>query len=78
MKVRVTMKHPDCVSDAIQEAARASVSELELGDNERDLLVESREADIESKLSRWIEYNEYIRIEFDLDAMTATVLPVKP
>lgn len=77
MKIQVTVKDPDALHDQVDEAVRKSLADLGLDDDEMEPLVEKRTEKVMEKLGRWIEYGEYYHIEFDTDAMTATVLPVK-
>lgn len=77
MKLKLTLKDPDGVYEMIREAAENQVLEMEgLDDDESESLIESRHEKIDEQLEKWIKYSEYVRIEFDLDAGTATVLPV--
>ena len=77
MKIRVTMKDPDGVSDAITEAAQQSVAGMKLDDDEREELEESRREKIGKQLSKWFEYGEYLEVDIDLEAGTATVVEQK-
>jgi len=75
MKVRVTFKDPDGVFECIRDTAKESVQAMEtLDDEERKDLVESRQDSIGEKLSKWIEYGEYLTVEFDTAAGTARVV----
>lgn len=77
MKFVVTIKDPDVIDDAIEDAVKESLADLGLDDDEMEPLIEKRKEKVRDKIARWVEYGEYYRIEFDTDAMTATVLPVK-
>lgn len=78
MKLMLVMKNPDCVSDMLDEAAKESAGEATgLDAMEFQELAESRREKLARDLDKWIEYGEYVRIEFDTDAGTATVLPVR-
>lgn len=77
MKFRVTMKDTDGVGDAIRDAARRSITGMELSEDERDYLEESRREKIGEQLQKWFEYGEYLEIDIDLDAGTATVVERK-
>ncbi len=75
MKVTVTMKDPDCLDEAVVRAAEKSLQEqtgLSLG--EQALVKEARVDEIRDKLYHWFTYGEYLDVEFDTEAMTATVL----
>ncbi len=70
MKIQVTFKDPDGVSDAISDAIPTRKA--------RDDCVwwEDRDA-VMDDLSRWIRGCEYVTIEFDTEAGTATVMETK-
>jgi len=73
MKIRITFKDPDAVSDAIDDAfgdlkRPDGVDADEWGD-----IVESRKENL--SLSPWIEWMEYCTVEIDTDAKTAIVVP---
>ena len=74
MKVRITMKDPDgiyeCVRDAVKESRPPGLADEEW---------EALEADRVRALthSRWIDCGDYITVEIDTGANTATVIPVK-
>ena len=75
MKINVTLKDPDGVYNSIEEAAKDAVNKMEgLSEEEGQALIEIRTESIKNKLKRWIKYEEYIRIEFDTDLMTAKIL----
>jgi len=78
MKISVTFKDPDVVSDAIERAIENTIEPQEGLDNEAvAAIVESKKTDLEEALEKWISYGEYITIEFDTEAKTATVIPQK-
>jgi len=78
MKFKITMKDPDGVYDAIQEAAQASAREVKgLDNDELDALAASREGAIKEVCRKWISHGEYITIEIDTEEETATVVPRK-
>jgi len=58
----MTLKDPDGVYDAIEDAG------LDLNDLPDD---------VELILDKFVEFNEYVVIEFDLAEQTATVVPNK-
>ena len=76
MKLKITFKDPDgvyeCVRDAVQETLPEGLSE-----EETDELLESRTESTFNTLRKWIEWKEYLSVEFDTVSGTATVLPVK-
>ncbi len=75
MKFRVTMKDPDGVYDSLADAAKESVADADLNDeDERDALREHRAQKIRDFASQWLEYGEYAVIEFDTEAGTAVLV----
>lgn len=78
MKFCITFKDPDRVGDSIEEMANEQVSAIpNIDEEEREALLESRKKKIGEQLEKWIECDEYITVEFDTDAGTATVVPQK-
>jgi len=79
MKVVITMKDPDGVYDSVRDAVkddlRGVTSQL-LDEGEAGDLIESRVDKVHDILSKWIEYQEYVRIEIDTETGTAKVLEV--
>ena len=76
MKIVVTLKDPDGFYDCVEDAVRQAVNAIEaLDPDEREGVLESRLESAWDKLEKFVEYKEYVRIEFDTDAGTATVLP---
>lgn len=73
MKFRVTMKDPDTLSDAINEAAKKMLAAVEGMDTDRELLVERRCEELSTLANNWFEYGEYVTIEIDTEAKTAIV-----
>lgn len=77
-KITIALKDPDGVHESIKQAAEDSVRGMGgLDASEASDLESTRQESYARKLGKWIEYGEYVRIEFDTDAGTATVLPVK-
>lgn len=75
MKIKITLKDPDGFYEAIRDAAVASLAAIAgISDEERETLEENRQGEISESLSKWVEYGEYIRLEFDTEAQTATVI----
>lgn len=76
MKFSVQLKDPDGFYDGVHDAVKAQIDELgKLSDDERESLEEIRMNSINEAIDKWVEYNEYITIEFDTEANTATVVP---
>ena len=77
MKIKITVKDPDGVYDSINATVKNSVASIAgLDDDEREEMEESRAESVGEKLSKWIEYGEYITVEFDTETGTAIVVPV--
>lgn len=78
MKIKITLKDPDGVYESIKEAAETSVSAVDgLSKKEREELAETRAEQIKEDCGKWVEWGEYVTIEIDTEAGTATVCPVK-
>jgi hypothetical protein len=76
MKFRITFKDPDAVSDGIDEAAVASLPQG-LPPDEASALADIRHKKLEVFVNDFVSYGEYLVVEFDTDARTATVVPRK-
>ncbi len=75
MKFQVTLKDPDGFSNAVDEAVKESLSELEgLDEYEKEQLLDVRLEKTWEKLERFVEYQEYVTIEFDTEADTAVLV----
>lgn len=68
MKLKITFKSPDTCDNAIIEA----LDNYDVDREEREDIEEG----IRDSLSKWIDYNEYVTIEFDTVLGTATVCKV--
>jgi len=49
-----------------------------LEEEERKPIVEQRKDILNNQIRKWFEYGEYLRVEIDTEANTATVLEVAP
>lgn len=78
MKIKVTMKDPDTMPDAVRDAVAEEVKQMGLPEDEAESLIELRIEKERAKMAKWFEYSEYLTVEFDTDAMTATVLALRP
>ena len=77
MKVLITMKNPDCIDDAVNQAAQVSAGIVEnISADERAELVESDREDIKEHIKKWVKYGEYITVEIDTVLQTARVCEV--
>lgn len=77
MKLTIQLKDPDGVYDSIEDAIKQSVAALELSEEEREAVAESRRVIVSEVCATWIEFGEYVSIEIDTETKTAAVLPVK-
>lgn len=78
MKFSVTFKDPDGPFECIQDAAKEWAATLEgLDDDEREQMSEARQRKLSEFAGKWLDYGEYVTIEFDTDANTATIVPTK-
>ena len=78
MKFKVTLKDPDGFSDGINDAVKRALSGTTFfWEKDADSVYESRRKTIRLGIEKWVEYGEYITIEFDTTAGTATVVPLK-
>jgi len=80
-KFTVTFKTPDAVADAAVEAGNAEAAERMAGlgrpaeEGEQDELATYWTKCFKEFAGKWVRYGEYVTIEFDTEAGTATVLP---
>ena len=75
MKFRVTLKDPDVLHDAINEAVVGVVNKMiGLDADERDAVVDRRQEKIAGLCSQWFRYGEYLTVEIDTDAQTCVVV----
>jgi len=74
VKIKVTMKDPDTMYDAVQDAVKAEVQAMGLPEDEAESLIALRTAKEHTKMDKWFEYGEYLTVEFDTEAMTAAVI----
>lgn len=79
MKLYIYLKDPDGFYDSVKDEVEKHLRETLTGldEDEFESVLEARVEKAWEKLSKWVEYKEYIGIDFDLDAMTATVRPRK-
>jgi hypothetical protein len=75
MKFTVMFKDPDGVWEALADAAKHSIESVDgLSNRERENLAESRKEQLGEFASRWIEYGEYLEVEFDTESNTARIV----
>jgi hypothetical protein len=76
VKIRITFKDPDGTFEGVRQASYDGLPEG-LTDEERDDAAHLRGIEINEDLKKWVRYGEYVDIDFDLEAGTATVVPVR-
>ncbi len=74
MKLRITLKDPDGISEAIGEFVEKN-RPAGLSDDEWCEIAEERASKL--RHSKFIEYGDYVTVEIDVEAGTAAVLPAK-
>ena len=75
MKIQVTFKDPDVADDAISEAFEDLEIEGLIDPEEAVLVREYREKEARDFIfGTFMKYQEYITVEFDTEAKTATVV----
>lgn len=72
MKLSITLKDPDGFWEAVDRAVK-SQEDPEMDEDERESLRELRTEKTWRKLETWVDCQEYITIDFDTEAGTATV-----
>lgn len=78
MKFVVRLKDPDGFSDSVRIAVDSDVAKVAgLDPDEKESVFELRQEKVWDDLAKFVTYQEYITIEFDTDAGTATVVPVR-
>jgi hypothetical protein len=79
MKVEILFRDLDAVCDGVGDAVDNSLTAQEraLPKEEQELLIDMRTQKTHDALTKWIAHGEYVKLAFDLDAKTATVLPRK-
>lgn len=76
MKIRVTFKDPDVMPDSVDDAARRLACPLGVEAEEWEEIRARRAEKAKDAITKlWMDYGEYIVVDFDLDAGTATVVP---
>jgi hypothetical protein len=77
-KFRVTMKCPDALHDACQEAAKDYLESVSgIDDKDRELLLDNREGYLLQSAAKWFRHYEYLTVEIDTSAGTCVVIPDK-
>jgi hypothetical protein len=74
MKFRITLKDPDGVHNSLDEESADSVQSMDLDEEEKEAIKAMRREKMSEFAGKWLEYGEYVTIEFDTEAGTATVV----
>lgn len=79
MKFRVALKDPDTLADAVEAAVLAELKHANptLSEEERDQIADSRKEKTLALCAKWFKHGEYLTVEIDTKARTATVVPEK-
>lgn len=77
MIISVQFKNPDVAQDAIDDAFKHFTVEGVTDPDELEALKEVRKEKAADVVFSWMKYQEYITVEFDTEARTATVVPTK-
>lgn len=78
MKIRVTLKDPDSMPDAVCDAFAASAQPSGISKEEWAVIRQERALAAQHAITQqWMPYSEYLAVEFDTETGTATVLPAK-
>lgn len=76
MKLVIEVKDPDGIHESVRQAVEDDLAKIEgLTDDERRSLMDDRVDRAFDSVSRWVKYQEYMQIEIDTEADTATVIP---
>jgi hypothetical protein len=71
MKIRITFKSPDGVSDGINDAVNKNFDDQDVSQHERDDLRD----EYYGIVSKFVKYGEYVTIEIDTATGVAVVVP---
>ena len=79
MKFQITMKDPDTIFDSISDAVEKEIGNegIYYDKHFESRHFENRRAEVVQFCETWFRYSEYVTIEIDTDANTATVIPVQ-
>lgn len=78
MKFKVTMKNPDALGEAINDAVTAELAKMPgLHDDEAEELADTRRRKVSEMCGKWFQYGEYLTVEIDTEAGTCVVLENK-
>lgn len=76
--VKVRLKDPDGLYEAVDDAVREMLDPLDISDEEYIHLCDvRREEALKVIRERFMKYGEYLTVEFDLKDVTARVVPLR-
>jgi hypothetical protein len=74
MKIRIQMKDPDTLHDAIADAVHADTESI--SDEDERIAVKEVRTDKANKVARkWFRYGEYLTVELDTEDGSCIVVP---
>ena len=73
-KIRVTMKDPDSLYDAVQEHVEEELKNSGLPEDEQEILQEARQEKYNEIAGKFFEYGEYLTVEIDTETQEARVV----
>lgn len=74
MKIQVTMKDPDALYDAVNDAVDEDLKASGLDQEEQDAIRDIRREKHAEVVGKWFRYGEYLTVEIDTDEKTIRVL----
>lgn len=79
MKMRLTFKDPDVLIDELEsqkfEMKKTLIKDLIISEEAAEVEVDFRMKKMEQLVDKYMEYSEYITVEFDDETGTARVVP---
>lgn len=75
-KIKVTLKDPDTMYDAVQDFVDEELKASNLPEDEQEAVKDLRVEKYSEAVGKFFEYGEYLTVEIDTDAKTARVVPV--
>lgn len=71
--IRLTFKDPDGVYESVRQFVIDNLPK-DLDEDEKDSIQDMRISKVQDKLSKWVEYGEYLTVEINLDTGEAKVI----
>lgn len=76
MKIKITLKDPDTLYDAVSDAVDNLVIDG-LSEDELEAVKEKRKDTYREMAGEWFEFGEYVTLELDTETETIKVLTIK-